>query len=512
MINIKNDKLLLIGALTSKPYAFKARPWELKNTETIDLFDSICSNIRVDVRGSEIMRVLPINNEHVNEEWISDKTRFAYDGLKRKRFISPLVKKDNFFVQSDWKNAFLNLENSIVTKDFLNLIISTGNTTDLESLAIIEQLSSKLKNVRVNNNHKVNADLQQYYTFNNNLLNESEKKIYILVGTNLRLENPVLNIKLKKLSQKTNVLIAYIGPKYNNTIGMHHIGTNLDNLGLILKGKHGFCRNIQNFVKRDENNNRIKSYYHNSISLIFGNEFSQLEDSSKILESIASSKLNKVKFDLSVLKLSAGEINACEIGLYSKKESIKERECSNLHYLVNTESINNVKSTDYVIFQGTHNEKIRTKFDVILPGFNWLEKSSLYINALNMIQKSEIVINAPINTREDWKILKMFSNLFKKFQSESINKTLTLGSIDDLHSRLNELSPNIMNNVSNYKNFQKINIEFTKNLNLTSVNLNMNLKSFINDFYQMTSIEKNSKIMNSCSKTINIKKNNFLKN
>lgn len=106
----------------------------------------------------------------------------------------------------------------------------------------------------------------------------------------------------------------------------------------------------------------------------------------------------------------------------------------------------------------------------------------------------------------------MFSNLFKKFQSESIDKTLTLGSIDDLHSRLNELSPNIMNNVSNYKNFQKINIEFTKNLNLTSVNLNMNLKSFINDFYQMTSIEKNSKIMNSCSKTINIKKNNFLKN
>jgi NADH dehydrogenase/NADH:ubiquinone oxidoreductase subunit G len=514
MISQKNNKLTLIGALTSKPYAFKARPWELKNAETIDLFDSICSNIRVDIRGSEIMRVLPINNQYINEEWISDKTRFAYDGLKRKRFISPLLKKNDFFVQSNWKNAFETIQENLKNKNFSNLIINTGNNTDLEQLVLIEQMSSNLKNVVINNNHKVNADLQQYYTINNNLLNESEKKIYILVGSNLRVENPILNIKLKKLSEKKTILVAYIGPKYNTTIDMYHIGTNLNNLNLVLKGKHAFCQVIQTFLKTNQKNKKINSNFNNNISIIFGNEFIQLKNSAEILTTVANSKLKNIKFDVSVLKMSAGEINALELGLYSNKKAVIKNNA--LHYLINKESTNDLKDTGLVIFQGTHNEKIRTKFDIILPGFSWLEKSSLYINALGIIQKSEIVLNAPTNTREDWKISKMFLACLNNINNNLINKDFkenkTLNTINDIHSRLNELSPNLMDNISVYKNSQQVKIKKNKNFNLGNINFNINLKSFINDFYKITSIEKNSKIMNNCSDTINVKKNNFFKN
>ena len=160
---MNNIKYHLIGALTSKPYAFTARSWELKSVETIDLFDSLGSNIRVDIRGSEIMRILPVNNEFINEEWISDKTRFAYDGLKRKRFITPMIKKNNLFVQLSWKEAFSFIENKWNTEHFNNLVINTGNFIDLETTTILKEFSSKFDNVIVNHEKNQNNDLQNNY-------------------------------------------------------------------------------------------------------------------------------------------------------------------------------------------------------------------------------------------------------------------------------------------------------------------------------------------------------------
>ena len=247
----------------------------------------------------------------------------------------------------------------------------------------------------------------------------------------------------------------------------------------------------------------------NSISLIFGNEFSQLENSNSLIKTINNLKINQVKMDVNVLTLHSGKINSLELGVYETFPT-NIYEGPNIHYLLNVETTKNIDYNDFVIYQGTHNEKIRTRCDIILPSLTWLEKSSIYINCFNMPQKTHIATNAPKNAREDWKIVKMISLWINNTTKQTLN--VPFNNIDDLHNRLNNLSPNIMNSLSLFKNLQTFKATLNKNF-ITHINFNFsNIKSFISNFYQMTSVEKNSKIMKECANTINIKKNNFFKN
>ena len=245
----------LFGALTSKPYAFKARSWELRSIESIDLFDSLCSNIKLDIRNSEIMRILPINNEVVNEEWISDKARYAFDSFKRERFVNPMIKKNNIFTQVTWKEAFEHISNEINKRKLNNVVINTGNFVDIEHLVSLKEFTKKISpayTITINNEKNFNGDFQSDYTLNANLFNFKGPKIFLLVGVNLRLENPILNIKLKRLSLLNNVLIGYIGSKNNYNLNCEHLGNNLTVLTDIISGKHKFCTVITNFLKKDE--------------------------------------------------------------------------------------------------------------------------------------------------------------------------------------------------------------------------------------------------------------------
>lgn len=500
---MNNIKYHLIGALTSKPYAFTARSWELKSVETIDLFDSLGSNIRIDIRGSEIMRILPVNNEFINEEWISDKTRFAYDGLKRKRFITPMIKKNNLFVQTSWKEAFSFIENKWNTEHFNNLVINTGNFTDLETTTILKEFSSKFDNVIVNHDKNQNNDLQNNYLLDKELFTVTGNKIYILAGVNLKIENPVLNIKLKRLSQSNNVLIAYIGPKIVNTLNAVHLGNNIDVLKSIIAGKHPFSVQIKNFLKKNSKNTKITAQLRNSISIILGNDFEKLENNVNYLNSLNQVKLNNLTFDVNVLTLTPGTINKKEINLY--KQGVLDNGKKNFFYLVNTEDCNSIKAGDFVVFQGNHNEKLHNSFDVILPNITWVEKSSLYLNCLGYIQKTQFVTLPPVQARNDWKITKMLSIFLKK--------PLTVSNITDVHNRLNEISPAILTNLSKYTklNNQKLSLLKDKLFNTKYIYNNMPLNSVLSNYYQTDSISKASKVMDTCTKTLAINKNNFNK-
>ena len=514
MININNTQLTLIGALTSKPYAFTARSWELKNTETIDLFESICSNIRIDSRGSKIMRILPVNNEKLNEEWISDKTRFAFDGLERKRFVNPMIKKNNLFVQTNWKDLFKTLDKKFKETEFENIIIKTGNYTDLEHLAVLDKFASNNKNVIINpTNDVINADLQNRYICNSNIFeNPKGKQIIILVGIDLRLENPMLNIKLRRLSQKKNVLIGYIGPKHNSNIEMYHLGNNISTLFKYVSGKHQFCTIANNYLSKNDKNQKISNLFKNKIKLVFGNEFNQLKNKSKILNTLEQCSGFKNRFEINTLEISTGKINQLEIGFFNNTKIINNAEKPNLYYLLGVESCKNIKEKDFVIFQGTHNEKIRTKFDVILPSINWTEKSNLYLNCFGMLQKTHTAVTAPINTRSDWKITRMFDLLLQSsLNTHNSNNKNNLTTIDDVHNCLNKLSPNLMNSISNFdlNKKQSINLEINKTFMFAIKNTQTTLKSFISNYYNTNSIDKNSKVMASCTTLLNNKKNNF---
>lgn len=500
------------GALTSKPYAFTARSWELRNLETIDLFDSLGSNIRVDVRGSEIMRILPLNNESLNEEWISDKARYAYDGLNRERFINPMIKKNNLFVSVTWNEAFEFITHKFKLQQFQNFVINTGNFTDIEHIVSLNTFSKNLTKIikpSINNFAKLNADLQEYYTIKSNIFHNIGNKVYILVGLNLRLENPVLNIKLRRLSLNSNILIAYIGSKYDYNINLLHLGNNLEILKKIVAGKHKICSIITNFLKKNSKNDKIQNQFKNKISLIFGNEIIQTNSHTSIIESIKQSSKASL-FEYNSLELYSGKINLKEFGFFNKTTLIPNKQ--SFYYLLNVEKIPNYKENDFVVFQGHHNIKERIKFDVILPSTNWTEKSTLFLNCFGGVQKTKLIKLPPINVRDDWKITTLLEYLLLKTKNFD-NTTNSSELLTKLHDKINLLSGNLMLLVNKYKikNVQKF--EY-KNYNFTKKSIIINsmpFKNLISDYYSITSIEKASKIMRKCSNELNSTKTNFIK-
>lgn len=440
------------------------------------------------------MRILPINNQYINEEWISDKARFAYDGLKRWRFINPLIKENNHYIQVSWLNAFKFITKKIQNFNYNNIIINTGDFTDLETISVLKKFSKKLPNVIINNNITKNIDKQNYFLDTKNLINISGKKIFLLVGCNLKIENPVLNIRLKKLSESDSILIGYIGSKNNYNINSYHLGNNINILKNILEGKHKFNVTIQTFLK----NNKIKNIFKNKISIIFGEEFNSKNVQFNFLENYL--KINK--FDYITLNKSVGKLNALELGFHNKNEKYNNSS-GNINYLLGVEDYKKIRFTDFTIFQGHHNDKIRTSFDVILPSTNWTEKSSMYLNCFGILQKTNFVKYPPINSRSDWKIIRMLSIIFQN--------DIKFKNITEIHNYLNQLSPNIIKSLTKYKNDTKYKIQFSfyKNQNKKIIVENTPFRFSIFNYYNSNSIERASKIMNNCSNTIKKKYNNF---
>lgn len=492
----------LIGALTSKPYAFTARSWELKNVETIDLLDSSCSNIKVSVRGSEIMRILPINNEFINEEWISDKTRFAYDGLKRWRFIAPLVKKNNSFIQVSWKEALQEVATRLKKDKFKNIILNTGNFTDLETLATLKTWSNNYNNIIINSQNYINCDKENFCFNLNSSNNVEENTVYILSGINLRFQNPVLNIKMRKLSLQDNIIIGYIGSNYNNNLNCFHLGNNFAALINILRGKHPFLSLINRFLK-----NRVNSkLYFNPIQLLLGEEFIQKQNANNLLSFLDYSKNNKyLNFNFSYISAYSGQINAKELNLTNNNNHLLNKKEKNFYYLIGSEKFKKLNNNDFVVFQGHHNDLSRTNFDIILPSYNWTEKTALYMNYQKIVQKSNIVCTPPTQSRLDWKIVRMLSIM--------LDEDIQFESVKDIHSKLNRFSPNLLNSINKYDFKHLFNLQYVSaNRNkLTIIKDKTPFKSLIPDFYNSTSLERSSKIMNECSKNLSTQNNNFLK-
>lgn len=491
--------LKLIGALTSKPYAFTARSWELKSIETIDLFDSLCSNIRIDIRGSEIMRVLPVNNEVINEEWISDKTRFAYDSLKRWRFINPMIKKNEIFIQTSWKEAFSFIKDKVDNETFENFVINTGNYTALEEIVTLEKFSNKFNNVIINSDSNQTFDFQDNYVSLDSFSNIQGKKVLILVGLNSKLENPVFNIKLRKLSQSNDVLIGYIGSNYDYNLNLIHLGNNVEILKKIVEGKHPFNVLIQSFLKKNNKGVKILNKFKNKISLLIGDEFNNNTENVRLLNNIK--ELNN-KFEIQILNRMVGKLNALELGFFNNKKYNLNGAGKNLFYLIGTENVKNFKKADFIIYQGHHNDAIRTNFDVILPSTAWTEKSNLYLNCFGILQKTNLINLPPVQARNDWKITRMLSILF--------NQDVNFSSINEIHNRLNELSPNLTNSLFNYKAERTLNLKFKTNPALRIKNfVQANpFKTHMDSYFCSNSTERASKVMVECQKTLG-KKNNF---
>jgi NADH dehydrogenase (ubiquinone) Fe-S protein 1 len=233
-----------VGALTSKPYAFTTRPWELKKTESIDVLDAVGSNIRIDTRGQEVMRVLPRLNDDINEEWISDKSRFSYDGLKRQRLTTPLIKKGNEFVPATWPEALERIAVGLQDIKGEQMVGIAGQLADAESLVALKDLFNRLnsENLKVESLGNLPAgvtDIRSNYTLNTTIAGIEEADFLLLIGTNPRHEAPILNTRIRKSYLHNGLEIGLIGEKANLNFDFDYLGANANDLDKVLETPFG---------------------------------------------------------------------------------------------------------------------------------------------------------------------------------------------------------------------------------------------------------------------------------
>lgn len=384
-----------VGALTSKPYAFTSRPWELKVSESIDLTDGIGSNIRIDFKETEIMRILPRFNEEINSEWISNKTRFFFDGLKHNRLSKPYVSiKTPFFKKfqsSNWEFALSKIGSRINKISSENIVGVCGLNTDLETQITFKEFINSLGSEKFGFEtvFNTNADFSSQYKFNKSLLAMQNTDLCLLIGTNPRYEGSLLNVHLRKKMLESKFKVAYIGTSLNLTYTAEHLGLGVKVLKeIFVDEKHPFINE-----------------FHNAKNplIIIGSSILKRKDS-KVIISLLNSISNKNIFScssyknnnncdsLNFLSTESNQFGALELGLLPIFN--KDLRGAEILYLVNTDYyiVKNLlkfcHKNCFIIYQNSHGNSIANIANVVLPTTNFVEKVATYINTEGRTQKN----------------------------------------------------------------------------------------------------------------------------
>lgn len=471
-----------VGALTSKPFAFTSRPWELKSYNTIDILDNMHSNIRVDIRGTKIMRILPRVNEFINEDWIGDRIRFSYDGLRRQRLVDPMLRIGGVFVKLSWKKSLLFLKNLFLnylkktSSRFLPITAYVGDHLDIETIYMIKRMLNMLGSGSCIS-HVNSADFGIYYSCNTSIQDISQSDIILLFGVNLRLQYPILNAKIRQVSLKNQVPVYLLGYYSNFSYYTKHISTTSNTFYRILEGSHWISSKISKVSSK-------------SPLFYFSDNF--LLNNSIIVRSLLSwsNVFNREWNGYNVLSSQSSYFSINELGLRGSNTF------KNLNYsfswLFNYDG--DVSSVGYKVYQGHHGDKNISGSSLVLPSTSFIEKSSFYSNMWGMVQKTKKVLFSVGNSRDDWKIVNAFLEVsgFSFLYKNSF----------DLLSSVSKSSPFVL-----YKR-NKIDIFFTSNC-LQVIHFN-NIFSFTNNYYLTDSITRNSKLMSLCSSRFKLKGYNFI--
>lgn len=418
-----------VGALTSKPYAFKARPWELKKTETIDVHDGMGSNIRVDSRGQSVLRVLPRINDEVNEEWISDKTRFAVDGLNLQRLTQPLVRVNDQFAPATWEDALLLIQQKIDdaklgSNEFKAV---AGDLVDVESAVALKDLANRLNSENLTHDYvngdkplPTGVDLRPNYLFNAGFQGVEEADAVLLVGTNPRTEAAVLNARMRMHWLHNDVEIGLVGENFDSTFEYSHF----NKLSEAVDGRSNFGKKLAN-AKRP--------------LIIIGSQAA--ETNSDILQQVgdyAKKNPNLVTDEwqgINVLQRAASRAGLYDIGFAVPSEEVSATK-PKVVYLLGADEHTEVPKDAFVIYQGHHGDVGAPLADVILPGAAYTEKSSTYINSEGRAQQTRAAVGPPGGAREDWKVLKAVSDV--------LGVPLPYETDVELQDRLAEIAPNLL--------------------------------------------------------------------
>jgi len=422
-----------VGALTSKPYAFAARPWELGKTQSIDVMDAVGSAIRVDTRGREVMRILPRINENVNEEWISDKTRHIVDGLRTQRLDRPYIRDNGKLRAATWPEAFAAIAAKVARSDGKRIGAVAGDLAAVEEMFALKQLLTAFGSVNIATQNGGAFDSKAgraSYIFNPSIAGIDQADALLIVGSNPRKEASVLNARIRKRWRTGQLKIGVIGDKADLTYDYDHLGAGTDTLTDLAAGKHSFADVLKGAK--------------NPIVLV-GAGVAARHDGAAVLAAVAklASDIGAIKDGwngFGVLHTAASQVGALDIGFAPGEGGLTAAQMTTFGTLDVLFSLgaDDIKPADgtFVVYIGTHGDQGAHRADVILPGAAYTEKAGIYVNTEGRVQMANRAAFPPGDAREDWAIIRALS--------DALGKKLPFDSLGALRQAIFKSVPHLM--------------------------------------------------------------------
>jgi NADH-quinone oxidoreductase subunit G len=426
-----------VGALNSKPYEYRARPWELRKTESVDVLDAVGCNIRVDARPPEVMRIVPRLHEDINEEWISDKSRFSYDGLKRRRLDVPMVRREGKLRVADWREAFAAIAAVVggVPGDRIAAIV--GDLVDCEAMVVLKELMARLGSPHLDcrqDGARLDARVRCSYLFNTTIAGIEQADFCLLIGTNPRDEGSLVNVRIRKRMRQGGFAVARLGPPADLTYPVVELGADPATLAGLAAGTHEFTGRLEQAARP---------------MLILGQGALARPDGGAILAAARAlaERTGMVRDDwcgFNVLHTAAARVGGLDLGLVPEKggrdiAGMLEGAAGgaiDVLFLLGADEIDIGRLGDaFVIYQGHHGDRGAARADVILPGAAYTEKNATYVNMEGRPQRARLAVFPPGEAKEDWKILRALS--------ESLGHKVPLDTIGEVRARMAELAPQL---------------------------------------------------------------------
>ncbi len=467
-----------VGALTSKPYVFEARPWELKKTETIDVMDAVGSNIRVDTYDWEVKRVLPVINEDINEEWISDKTRYACDGLLNQRLDTPYIKYNNKFEKASWDEVFKIIKSKIQNTNKDKIAGFVGDLTNMEASYIFKEFLERTIDTKNYESRSydmfIDSSKRENYLFNSTINGIEESDFILLIGTNPRFEATMLNARIRKAYLKNKVKIVSLNDVGDLTYPYQSLDGKTQTIKDIFENKNALTKDIIDAQKP---------------LIIFGESFLRSKSAEFLFSSFKNFLLNNNKFTddwspFNFLPSDAATVGSLDLDIIDPSNELIKKLNENefdLVFLIGQDNLKFNKKNEFVIYVGSHGDNGAELADIILPGAAYTEQSGHYTNLEGRVQKAYKASYPPGDAKEDWEIINDLA--------EFMNNRKLFNDKDELESSM-----------FNYLNLKK---EKQENLSNTKVDLinfeDEILKITYKDYYFSNVIARSSKTMLNCN-------------
>ena len=476
-----------VGALTSKPYVFEARPWELKKTETIDVMDAIGSNIRVDTYDWEVKRILPIINEDINEEWISDKTRYACDGLLNQRLDKPFIKYNGKFEKASWEEVYKIIKSKLDNTSKDKVCGFVGDLTNMETGYIFKEFFDRTLDIQNyesrSDNRFTDTSKRENYLFNSTINGIEDSDFIFLIGTNPRFEATILNARIRKSYLNNNTKIVSLNDLGDLTYPYESLDGQTQTLKDIFDGNHNISKQIIGA---------------NKPMIVLGESLLNINSSkyffNKIKEFLIKNKKVTEEWNpLNVLSCDAATVGNYDLGLVNEDSNLLkdlQNHKFDIVYLLGQDNLNFDKKDEFIIYQGSHGDKGAEIADIILPGSAYTEQDGYFTNLEGKIQKAYKASYPPGDAKEDWQIINELAEL--------MNNRKLFNDKDELESSM-----------LNYLNLEK-----EKQINVAEENTKTDENEFksetlnivVKDYYFSNVIARSSKTMVECNNSkLNLK-------